>query len=84
MALTEGRVGYMLLIGAREVGETVLAACPGPGDCWEVYDMTLDAGVKAGVSVAAEATAVAWVEGAWLVFKPGGEVLVRNWAPVCT
>jgi hypothetical protein len=33
MALTEGRVGYMLPIEALEVGETVFAACPEFGEC---------------------------------------------------
>jgi len=59
MALTDGRVGYMLPMEALEVGETVLAECPDPGECCELYDRTLEAGVKAGVSVLAEATAVA-------------------------
>jgi hypothetical protein len=36
MALTDGRVGYMLLMVVLEVGEELLAACPVLGECWEV------------------------------------------------
>lgn len=35
MALTDGRVGYMLLIDVLAVGETVLAECAAPGECCE-------------------------------------------------
>jgi hypothetical protein len=35
MALTEGRVGYMLLMDDLIVGETLLAECDAPGECWE-------------------------------------------------
>jgi len=33
MALTDGRVGYMLLIEALEVGETPLVEWAVPGEC---------------------------------------------------
>lgn len=33
MALTDGRVGYMLPIDDLEVGETLLAECVAPGEC---------------------------------------------------
>ena len=59
IALTEGSVGYMLVIEVLVVGETVLPECPEPGECWELYDSTLEAGVKAGVSALVAATAVA-------------------------
>jgi hypothetical protein len=59
MALTEGRVGYMLPMLVLDVGETLLAACAAPGECWEPYDMTLEAGVRAGVSALDEPMAVA-------------------------
>lgn len=58
MALTEGRVGYMLPMEALEVGETAFGAFPVPGECCDPYESTLEAGVRAGVSVLAEATAV--------------------------
>jgi hypothetical protein len=85
MALTEGNVGYMLPMDAREVGDTVLAAWPVLGECCEPYERTLEAGVKAGVSVLCETTAVACDDGAWVVAAPGGELLERNpEAAVCT
>jgi hypothetical protein len=77
MALTEGSVGYMLLIEALEVGETVLEECVAPGECCELYDRTLDAGVKAGVSLAVDPWAVAWDDCEWLLERPGGEWLER-------
>lgn len=59
MALTEGRVGYMLPMDPLDVGETPLPECDGPGECCEPYDKTLDAGVRAGVSAVVEPMAVA-------------------------
>jgi hypothetical protein len=53
MALTDGRVGYMLPIDDLDVGETPLEECEAPGECWELYDNTLEAGVRAGVSLGA-------------------------------
>jgi hypothetical protein len=76
MALTEGKVGYMLPIEVRVVGETVLPEWCEPGECCEGYDSTLLAGVKAGVSEAVEGTGFAW-EPPWEVARPGGELLVR-------
>jgi len=80
--LTEGRVGYMLLIPARDVGDTVLPECAEFGECPEVYDKTLDAGVRAGVSLAGgadiDATAVACDDcGCEPMGIPGGEWLDR-------
>lgn len=45
-----------------------------PGECWELYERTLEAGVRAGVSLGA---AVAWEDWEWLLDKPGGEWLER-------
>lgn len=56
MALTEGRVGYMLLIDDRDDGET---PCDAPGECCEPYERTLEAGVKAGVSTVVDPMAEA-------------------------
>lgn len=58
MALTDGRVGYMLPIEFLDVGETPLE-CVALGECWEPYDRTLEAGVKAGVSALVDPIAVA-------------------------
>jgi hypothetical protein len=72
MALTEGRVGYMLPIDVLVVGETVLAEWCEPGECCDGYDKTLLAGVSAGVSDAVEGTAFAW-DPPCEVASPGGE-----------
>jgi hypothetical protein len=53
MALTEGRVGYMLPMEDLEVGDTPLEEWLAPGECCELYDRTLEAGVRAGVSLGA-------------------------------
>jgi len=79
MALTDGNVGYMLLWLGLEMGEML---CPETelGEWPEVYDMTLDAGVKAGVSAAeAESGAreLACDEPYWLACMWGGELLDR-------
>jgi hypothetical protein len=72
----------MLLIPARVVGETVLPECPDCGECPDVYDKTLDAGVNAGVSLAGGAdigaTTVACDDcGCDPAGIPGGEWLDR-------
>jgi hypothetical protein len=77
MALTEGRVGYMLPIEALEVGEMPLAPVPELGECCEVYDSTLEAGVRAGVSLEVDATAVACDDCGCVLARPGGELLER-------
>jgi hypothetical protein len=49
MALTDGSVGYMPPIEVLVVGDTVFPEWL--GECCELYDITLEAGVKAGVSM---------------------------------
>ena len=79
MALTDGKVGYMLGGPALDVGETVLPECPELGDCCEYAETTLEAGVRAGVSVVAgagiDATAVACEDCGCAACIPGGEWL---------
>jgi hypothetical protein len=54
MALTAGSVGYMGPMFGLETGEMVWLECAELGEWPEVYEMTLEAGVRAGVSLAAE------------------------------
>lgn len=75
--LTDGSVGYMLPTLGLEIGEMVWPEWTEFGECAEPYDITLDAGVNAGVSadvgVGREAAAPGWED----CIIPGGELLER-------